>query len=145
MTITLETGSNKEVCSVFCYYGWYTVSPPSKFIAKWRVYGDDVMTVQPVRKWHSVSENDQMNIHDDDSTGVPGPSRADVNPEPVEELVFVTLIKHFRGYWSYDEEMEMAVYEWLPMQEPDFYHKVIVKFVTSCGIYISVVFDYFGK
>ena len=62
------------------------------------MYGDDVMTVQPVRKWHSVSENDQMNIHDDDSTGVPGPSRADVNPEPVEELVFVTLIKHFRGY-----------------------------------------------
>jgi hypothetical protein len=26
------------------------------------VYGDDVMTVQPVRKWHSVSENGQMNI-----------------------------------------------------------------------------------
>jgi hypothetical protein len=41
--------------------------------------------------------------------------------------------------------MEMAVYEWLPMQEPDFYHKVIVKFVTIGGIYISVVFDYFGK
>jgi hypothetical protein len=41
--------------------------------------------------------------------------------------------------------MEVAVYEWLPMQEPDFYHKVTVKFVTRYGIYISVVFDYFGK
>lgn len=76
--------------------------------------------------------------HDDDSTGVPSPSRADVNPKPVEELAFVTLIKHFRGYWSYVEEMEMAVFEWLAVQEP-------VKFVTSWGIYISVVFDYFGK
>jgi hypothetical protein len=69
---------------------------------------------------------------------VPSLSRADVNPEPVEELAFVTLIKHFRGYWSYDEEMEMAVCEWLPMQEP-------VKFVTSWGLYSSMVFDYFGK
>ena len=77
----------------------------------------------------------QMNIHDDDNAGMPSSSRADVNPEPVEELVFVTLIKHFKGCWSYDEEMEMAVYEWLPMQEPDFYHKVIVKFVTRWGIY----------
>jgi hypothetical protein len=33
---------------------------------------------------------------DDDSAGMPSPSRADVNPEPVEESVFVTLIKHFR-------------------------------------------------
>jgi hypothetical protein len=145
MTIILETNSSKEVCSVFCFYGWNTVSLPSKFIAKWRVYGDDVMTVQPVRKWHWVFENGQMNIHDDDSVGVPSPSRADVNPEPVEELVFVTLIKHFRGCWSYDGEMEMAVYEWLPMQEPDFYHKVIVKFVTIWGIYMSMVFIYFGK
>jgi len=109
------------------------------------VYGDDVMTVRPVSKWHSVFENGQMNIHDDDSTGVPSPSRADVNPEPVKELVFATMIKHFRVCWSYDEEMEMAVCEWLPMQEPDFYHKVIVKFMTRWGIYISVAFDYFGK
>jgi hypothetical protein len=39
----------------------------------------------------------QMNIHDDDNAGMPSSSRADVNPEPVEELVFVTLIKHFKG------------------------------------------------
>lgn len=63
----------------------------------------------------TVIENGQMNIHGDDNAGVPSPSRADVNPERVEELVFVTLIKHFRGCWSYDEEMEMAVYDWLPM------------------------------
>jgi hypothetical protein len=61
------------------------------------VYGDDVMTVQPVRKQHRVFENGQMNVHDYDSAGMPSPSRADVNPEPVEELVFVTLIRHFRG------------------------------------------------
>jgi hypothetical protein len=61
------------------------------------VYGDDVMTVRTVRKWNRVFENGQMNIHDDDSTGVPNPSRADVNPEPVKELAFATLIKHSRG------------------------------------------------
>jgi len=148
MTIILETSSSKEACSVFCFYGWYTVSPLSKFIAKWRVYGDDVITVQPIRKWHRLFENGQMNSHDDDddhdddSAGMPSPARADVNPEPVEELVFVSLIKHFRGCWPYSEEMEMAVYEWLPVQEPDFYHNIIVKFVTKmrnlhqCGLWL---------
>jgi len=62
-----------------------------------------VITVQPIRKWHRLFENGQMNSHDDDddhdddSAGMPSPARADVNPEPVEELVFVSLIKHFRG------------------------------------------------
>ena len=35
------------------------------------MYGDDVMTVQLVRKWHRLFENGQMNIHDDDRAGVP--------------------------------------------------------------------------
>jgi hypothetical protein len=52
------------------------------------VYVDDVMTMQPIRKWQRVFENDQMNIHDDDeSNGLPSPSGADVMSEPVEELV----------------------------------------------------------
>jgi len=44
-----------------------------------------------------MNSHDDDDDHDDDSAGMPSPARADVNPEPVEELVFVSLIKHFRG------------------------------------------------
>jgi hypothetical protein len=49
-----------------------------------------------------------------------------------------------RGRCPHNEEMEMAVHEWLQMQERYFYHNIILKFLTRWEIRITVAMDWVG-
>jgi hypothetical protein len=59
--------------------------------------------------------------------------------------LFGPLKQRLGGRRFNDDEVEMAVRDWLGMQQPDFYRDGIFKLVPRCDKCISVLGDYAEK
>jgi hypothetical protein len=100
-----------------------------------QVYTGDVMSVQHVRRLCTEIENGRRNIHVDDRTGRSSTSRKNVTDfSETDDSLGICCRFHI------NETVEMAVREWLRLQEPYLYRVEFLK--IRCHIRICV--DVFG-